>query len=133
MKFFTTYDANSEANLDEVLDALDEGGFEQFFADKFYDDSGIEMAVVLMCRNPQLNFAQRIRFSKKENCLYMDLMLDLDIMRRVDSKTKKQIVGERFVLEIPQIIKKKGFRDFDLNRFTKDLRSWFVCQDWINE
>ena len=131
MRFFTTYDANSEANLDEILHGLDNGGFDEYFAEKYYDDSGIEMSVIFMCRDPRWNFKQRIRFSKKENRLYMDIMLDLDVMSHADPITRKRIVAEKIVNEVPQIIAKKKFKDFDLPRFTKDLREWFETSGWI--
>ncbi len=133
MRFFTTYDANSEANLDEILDALDDGGFDGFFAEKFYDDSGIKITVVFMCRDPRWNFRQRIRFSKKENKLYLDIMLDLDQMKNSETEAKKRIVAEKMINEIPQIIAKYKFKDFDLLRFSADLREWFASYGWIEE
>src|SRR4030095_5139593 len=131
MRFFVTSDANAEANLHEVLYALDDHGFDAYFHDRFYDDSGKEMCVVLMCRNPRLNFKQRIRFVKKENCLYMDIMLDLDVMSQLDLSSRKQIVGEKMVREIPRIVAKYKFKDFDLPTFPSDLREWFETHGWI--
>ena len=131
MRFFITYDANSEANIDEVLNALDDFCFDEYFAEKGYDDSGIKIAVVLMCRDPRLKFKQRIRFSKKENTLYMDIMLDLEQMKSADSGTRKKIVAEKLVNEIPQIVAKYKFKDFDLKRFSSDLSNWFKQQNWI--
>lgn len=107
--------------------------FEDYFGNRFYDDSGIEMFVVLMCRDPIWNFKQRIRFVKKENCLYMDIMLDLDVMSRADSVTRKRIVGEKIANEVPQIVAKYKFRDFDLKRFSSDLRVWFEDHKWIEK
>ncbi len=132
MKFGVTSDANSESGLDEVSRAKNAQGFEEYFADRFYDDSGIEMFVVLMCRDPRWNFKQRIRFVKKDNCLYMDVMLDLNVMSRADSATRKRIVGEKIVNEVPQIVAKKKFKDFDLKRFSSDLREWFEQHGWIS-
>lgn len=133
MRFFITGDSNREAKLDEILDALYDLGFQKYFAEKGYDDSGIEIAVILMCRDPYLNFKQRIRFSKKENVLYMDIMLDFDQMKSADSETRKSIVAEKLVNEVPQIIAKYKFRDFDLKRFSLDLSNWFENQGWISE
>jgi len=130
MKFGITYDADAEARLDEVIFGINDA-FEDYFGVKFYDDSGIEMFIVLMCRDPRWNFKQRIRFVKKENCLYMDIMFDLDVMSQADPETRKKIVAEKMVTEIPQIIAKKKFKDFDLPRFTKDLREWFETHEWL--
>lgn len=131
MRFFTTSDANSVSGIDEVSNALYKGGFEEYFSEKYYDDSGIKITIVFMCRSPHLNFKQRIRFSKKENKLYIDIMLDLDVMSSADPETRKRIVGEKLVNEVPQIIAKKKFKNFDLPRFSRDLRDWFEQHGWI--
>jgi hypothetical protein len=131
MKFFITYDANTESGLAEITYGMTRS-FENYFTDRFYDDSGIEMAIILMCRDPRLNFKQRVRFVKKENCLYMDIMLDLHVMSRSDPETRKRIVAEKIMTEVPQIVMKRRFKDFDLPRFTKDLREWFENHNWID-
>ena len=132
MRFGVTCDADIESGFDVVTFGMMKQ-FDDYFRDRFYDDSGIEMFVVLMCRDPRWNFKQRIRFVKKENCLYMDLMFDLRIMAQVDMKTRKRIVGEKMVTEIPQIVAKYKFRDFDLPRFSRDLRSWFEEHNWLHK
>lgn len=133
MRFFTTADSNSEAKIYEVLYALDDDGFENDFEPRFYDDSGTEIAIILVCRDPARNFKQRIRFLKKENCLYVDIMLDLETMCRSNLVIKKRIVGEKMVSELPQIIAKYKFKDFDLPRFSSDLREWFEQNGWIEK
>jgi hypothetical protein len=132
MKFGITYDANSEAGLDEVIFGLNDS-FESYFGDRFYDDSGIGLFLVLMCRDPIWNFKQRIRFVKKRNTLYIDIMLDLDVMSRANIVTRKRIVGEKILSDLPQIVAKYKFKDFDLPRFTSDLREWFEIHGWIDE
>ena len=131
MKFFITYDANMESGLNEITYGMTKS-FGDYFVDRFYDDSGIAMSIILMCRDPIWNFKQRIRFHKKENRLHMDIMLDLNIMSRADPATRKQIVGKRIVTEVPQIVAKYKFKDFDLKRFSSDLREWFEEHGWIS-
>jgi hypothetical protein len=132
MRFFITYDADIPAGLDDVLNPLVDLGFKKYFAEKYYEDSGIEMAVVLMCRDPRWNFKQRIRFVKKDNCLYMDIMLDYEHMTTTDTAGRKRYVAEKLVNEVPQIIAKYKFRDFDLKRFSSDLSHWFKDRGWID-
>lgn len=131
MKFFVTCDANIESGLDKITGEMTMQ-FDDYFRDRFYNDSGIEMAVILMCRDPRWNFKQRIRFKKKDNCLYMDIMFDLPVMERADMDTRKKIVAGKMIDEIPQIIAKYKFRGFDLERFSADLRNWFEMNDWID-
>ena len=132
MKFGITCDANAESGVSEVMLGLNDA-FEEYFGDRFYDDSSIGLFIVLMCRDPAWNFKQRIRFVKNRNTLYIDIMLDLNVMSRADPGTRKQIVGEKIVNEVPQIIAKKKFKDFDLPRFSRDLRMWFEDQGWIEK
>lgn len=133
MRFLVTCDANIESGLSEVLDDLNHRGWYEHFGPRFYDDSGINISVILMCRDPRLNFNQRIRFSKKENKLYMDLMLDLNVMSRIGHSERKQIVGEKMATEIPQIVAKYKWKNFDLPRFSADLREWFEDHGWIEK
>lgn len=130
MKFGITCDANIESGVSEVIYGMNKA-FDEYFGDRFYDDSGIGLFIVLMCRDPQWNFKQRIRFVKKRNTLYVDIMLDLDEMRRSDLSARKRIVGEKIVNEVPQIAAKYKFKGFDLRRFTRDLREWFEQNGWI--
>jgi hypothetical protein len=134
MIFRNTSDASSETKIQEVTHALIDLGFEEYFEEKQYDDTNLEIFVILMCRDPYLKFKQRIRLAKQENTLYLDIMLDYYEMRDTDTDGRKKIVAEKLVVEIPEIIakynKKKTF-DFDLNRFTADLKDWFVQNKWI--
>jgi hypothetical protein len=131
MRFGVSCDANIESGFDKVMFGMNKA-FHVFFGDRFYDDSGIEMFVVLMCRDPRWNFKQRIRFEKKRNCLYMDLMFNLPTMERADMSMRKKIVAEKMIDEIPQIIAKYKFKGFDLMKFSADLRNWFEDHGWID-
>jgi len=136
MRFSVVSDADDETGLHDIVYEVN-GAISDTFLDRFYDDSGISIGVVLMCRDPRWNFRQRISFSTKKNCLYTDLMFDWHTMVNADHNTRKKIVAEKIVTEISQIIAKYkfkgkyGFKDFDLPRFTKDLREWFETHGWI--
>jgi len=132
MKFFITSDSNAESGVGEATRGLTQA-LGDYFADRLYNDSDIEMAICLMCRDPSWNFKQRIRFVKKENCLYMDIMLDLDVMKYAERFHRKEVIGGKLVSEVPEIIAKKKFKGFDLPRFTKDLREWFEDNEWISK
>lgn len=131
MRFSVIGDIDIESGLGEVMYGMPTA-FDNYFGDRFYDDSGINITVVLMCRDPRWNFKQRIRFSKKENKLYMDIMLDLNVMKRLDAEARRGLVAEKMSIEVPQIVAKYKFKDFDLKRFSVDLRGWFEKQGWID-
>lgn len=130
MKLGITYDADARAKLDEVIFGVNDE-FEKYFGDRFYDDSALEIFLVLMCRNPHHSFNQRIKFSKKDNCLYLDIMLDLNEMGWADPTSRRRIVGEKIATEVPQIVARYKFKGFDLKRFSSDLRAWFEQTGWI--
>ncbi len=83
MILFLTYDANQEAGLDFILTKWNEDKIEDFFAPMNYGSSLNDVSLFLICRNPDLNFKQRIRLSKKEKRLYIDLMFDLNILKKI--------------------------------------------------
>lgn len=123
-------DSDIESGLHEVLHGS-RVRLEDYFIDRVYGDSGVALGIVLMCRDPRWNFKQRIRFDRKDNCLYMDLMLDLPTMTQADFEGRKRIVAEKIVSEVPAIIAKYKMKDFDLTRFSSDLKSWFETNNWL--
>src|SRR5688572_27140572 len=89
------------------------------------------IGVILMCRDPDLKFCRRIKYVKKDNALYMDIMLDLNKMMAVDSITRRKFVLGRIVEEIPVILQKYKdkkldvLNNFDVGRLASDLNKWF--------
>jgi hypothetical protein len=121
MRFFITYDANWEAKIDKVLEALNETSYKSIFEKGDYGTSLDGITVVLMCRDPHLNFKQRIRYSKKEKKIYIDIMLDFFQFIQIEQKERDKIVAEKLIAEIQPIIAKYKFEDFNLAKFEKDL------------
>ena len=124
MDFRITCDSNSETKVDKVLDSLSDVGYVGFFKEQNYGNSLDAIFLVLMCRDPQYNFKQRIRLAKKEKCLYMDIMLDYKQFIKIDQKERERIVVGKLIAEIAPIIRKYKFEDFDLLRFEADLITW---------
>jgi len=118
-----TCDANQESGVGKVIDEIC-GPTSNHFATKSYGVGLNGIGIVLMCRDPELNFKQRIRLSKIDGKLYADIMLNLDEMKRLTHATRKQIVCERLINEVPPIVHKYSIPDFDERRFTDDLRAW---------
>jgi len=95
-----------------------------FFEKQEYGNSLDCVAIVLMCQDPSLNLQQRIRFSRKERTIYMDIMLDFDELIKIDQNAREKVVVEKLIEEVPVIIRKYKLVDFNLLRFEKDLRKW---------
>src|SRR5437016_2600480 len=120
-----TGDTNAESRVGEFIDESS-GPTRQFFAPKDYGKGVVAIAVILMCRNPELNFKRRIRFDRKDKNLYIDVMLDLMQMIQATPELRRKIIAERLMEEIPAVVHKYSIRDFDEARFTEDLKAWLT-------
>ena len=124
MRFFITCDSFWEAKVEKVINLLDNTGFERYFSEQDYGCSLEGITVVLMCQNPNLNLKQRIRLSKKEKKIYIDIMLDLNYFLTLSQKERERIIVEKLISEIPPIIAKYKLKDFNLAKFETDLKIW---------
>ena len=124
MRFSLLCDAHQDAGLDKVMFRFSDLGLKRYFEERNYGDTLDGITVVLMCRNPALNLKQRIRHSKKEKKLYMDIMLDLDQVRPMSQEQREHLVAVKMLAELPPVIKKYKFGHFDVEAFETDLAHW---------
>ena len=125
MRLAITSDSNAGSGVGEVVDELS-GPTEMHFVPKDYGAGLVRIVVVLMCRDPELAFKRRLRLSAKERILYMDIMLDLDQMRRANHQTRRKLIVEQLIREIPAVLRKYKDLDFDEAHFLQDLTAWFT-------
>lgn len=125
MRFGIVGDLNKESGVSEVLCELS-GPAEWHFAPRQYGDGLRGIGVVLMCRDASLKFKQRIRHSKKEKMLYLDVMLDIDQLVQSTHEERRAIVIESLLEEVPNIVRKYAIKDFDEARFLGDLNAWLT-------
>lgn len=71
MRFFITCDSFVEAQVEKVIDRIDDTGYKRYFSEQNYGNSLEGVTVVLMCQDPSLNLKQRIRFSRREKKVYI--------------------------------------------------------------
>lgn len=112
-----------ESQIDKVLDTLSNTGYRSFFKEQDYGNTLDGLTIVLICQDPTLNLKQRIKYSKKERKIYIDLMLDLPHFISISQKEREKIVISKIISEIPAVIKKYKIVDFDLLKFELDLKS----------
>ena len=124
MRFFITCDSFWEAKVDKVLSTLYQTGYDRFFEEQNYGTSLEGLTIVLMCQDPDLNLKQRIRMSKKEKKIYLDIMLDLPYFLEITQKEREKIIVEKIISEVPPIIAKYKLDSFDLRKFEADLKKW---------
>ncbi|MFZ6736049.1 hypothetical protein ACO0LG_29285 [Undibacterium sp. Ji42W] len=118
-------DFDWESNIDQVLKAFSDDNYHSYLQERDYGTGLIGITVVFMCQDPNLNLKRRIRLSKKEKKLYVDIMLDLAQMKSVDLAKKKMIISELLLKQIPEVISKYKIDDFDLQRFIEDFQQKF--------
>ncbi|MEN5436540.1 hypothetical protein ABE545_23115 [Sphingobacterium faecium] len=126
MKLFLTSDSDWEAKISRITNLLYDTGYTHFFEEQYYGSSLDCVAIVLMCQDPSLNLKQRIRLSKKERTIYMDIMLDLNQFLKIEQKEREKIVVEKLINEVPAIIRKYRLEDFDIIKFESDLKNWMI-------
>jgi hypothetical protein len=125
MDFIITCDANRESGIGEIVDEIS-GPTQDRFKKPDYGRGTPRLGVVLMCRDPALNFKRRVRFAKKRRTLLMDVMLSLSEMVYRSHQERRSVVTSKLEKEIPEVLRKYGFPQFDLLRFESDLHEWFA-------
>jgi hypothetical protein len=119
-------DAYWEARVERVLDELSVAGYRELFSASDYGRGLNGITVVFVCQDPSLNLKQRVNFVKKERKLYIDVLLDLDEMKKAQSSERKRIVVERLSGEVPSALHTQWIQDFDEARFVEDFKRWLA-------
>jgi hypothetical protein len=87
----------------------------KIFFSKYYGSDLNDIFIVLMCRQPEHNFKERIRYIKKEKALYMDIILDFNLLIKSLQEERNQNVFAKLIKEVPDIIAKYKYRT--INKF----------------
>ncbi|MDC4704647.1 hypothetical protein [Acinetobacter baumannii] len=132
-RFFLTADSNIETGVGKALISMTPKDFNRFIEKQEYGSSLKGVGVVFMCRSPHLEFKQRIRHSKKEQVLYMDIMLDYHDFVAMTHEQRITTLCEKLLEEMPPIVRKYKFNDFDLDKLVNNLKIWFVEHGYISE
>lgn len=133
MRFGITSDTNFETKVgDQVVTKFPSREIEDWLYFKNYGNDLVEIFIVLMCRNPEYNFKQRIRMDRKEKILYIDLMLDYNYFTsNITQQDRITVVAKKITEEIPLIVKKYKFKDFKIDLFMKDLNGYLKQIGWL--
>jgi hypothetical protein len=133
MRLFLSCDADWESRVDQILGDLSKTGYRERFESRDYGSGLGCVSVIFICRDPLLNFKQRIKLKKEknslrvENTLHMDIMLNLSTMKsfdRTDRASRKRIIMERLYDEVPEVLSRYQISDFNRDAFISDLREW---------
>lgn len=117
---FITSDANWEAKISHAIRCLD---VRDYFQSRCYGSSVSAISIVLMCRDPDLNFRQRIAYTKADKVLGFDVMLSLEDFVGVSHSRRREIIAQSLCSETTRIVRKYKFDDFETERFLSDFTS----------
>ena len=132
MRFGIIYDANYETKIDQVTDSFPTRELEDWLYFKNYGEDLESICIVLMCRNPEYNFKQRIRMDRKNKTLYIDLMLDYNyFVSDITQKERINVVVEKLFDEVPKIVPKYKLKDFKSELFFSDLHKFTKKNGWF--
>jgi hypothetical protein len=123
MHFRLTGDTASESGIGSLI-TESSGPLRQHFLAKSYGIGLCGIVVCLMCQDPSLNLKRRLRYSKKESKIYMDIMLDLPAMKATSPEGRKLEVAQRLFDEVPEMLQRYKIPDFDRESFVADFRDW---------
>jgi len=134
MKLIITADFDAYSKLEKILLDFNAQEFRDYFEDKDYGPAILSIGIVLVCRDTTLNFKRRIRFSKKDKCLYIDVILDPRQLSWKTETARKKIVLDKITSDIPPVLEKyegvvrqHGLGEFNASRFVQDLKAWGQC------
>ena len=119
MRFSLTSDANWESKIEHAVRPLD---LEAFFELREYGLGLSNISVVLMCRDPDLKFRQRIRYSQADSHISMDVMLSLPELVAATHSERRRIIAAALANEVPRIIVERRVKNFDVSSFVSDLK-----------
>ena len=125
MRFNILCDADWDSKVDKVLDDFSDFGYRKIFEENNYGNSLTGITVIFICRDTKYNFKQRIRKSKKEKKIYLDIMLDLDQFMQIEQREKERIIAKKLISEVIPIIAKYKFNDFNIEKFETDIKKSF--------
>jgi hypothetical protein len=128
-KFTITGDTDHRSGVGELIDVTSGPARSHF--QKIDYGSGLDgVCVVLMCQRPELNLRRRVRYSRKDKTVYMDIMLNLPTMEAASPEERMHEVAQRLWNEVPEVLSRYKIPDFDRVRFVADFREWIDGLGW---
>ena len=122
MKLWITADASWESRTDRITNELVRN--ESYFAEKFYGKAIERISLILMCRDPALNFQRRTKYYKSKKEFYTDIMLDYEEMVQASMLERMAIAAHQISLQLEEALASKKLNEFNLHLFIEDLKAW---------
>ncbi|MDQ1817651.1 hypothetical protein RBA41_30525 [Massilia sp. CCM 9210] len=124
MKCNIVGESDHDSGLSNVLYWLSRPEQWEAFA-KDYGEGLEKLVIDVICAKLLDGLKPRIRFAKKTKYLYMDIMLDYDDFVRLTAEEKKERVMKRLLEDVPPIVRKYKFADFNTELFLSDFNRYY--------
>jgi len=109
------------SGFDDIIFTMDNNRLDDYFIPKKYGHSLNKIFIVSRCLKKENEYKPSTRLRKADLVLLIDLMFELPTMEQATQKERREIFIKKMNEELPPIIKKYKFKDFDLDRFMEDF------------
>jgi hypothetical protein len=131
MQFLVGREATVESGLIPIPQLMTRAGIFDYFRNKGYGESIGLIVVMLWCREPEFASKPHIRYMKATKALNIDIQFDQAKTESMETDQRHRFVAQKLLTEVPRIIAKYKFPDFDLPRFENDLKEFFNKLGWL--
>ncbi|TNL47259.1 hypothetical protein [Acinetobacter bereziniae] len=105
-KFQLLSDTDSESGILFAKQKITSNGFNKYITSENYGSDLNGVVIILVCRKPEIILKKRLRLSKKEKMLYMDIMLDYDLFNNMEFEQRVTQICKMLLVELSQVLKK---------------------------
>ena len=117
-------DMNWESKLDHAMRVVDFSSL----IDADYGPGLSKLTLAAICRDPALEFKQRVRLVTATRTLCIDVMLDLPFFVKAKHLESRATLYEQLMTQVRKILEKRRIKDFDSKRFLQDLDDLLIEQ-----
>ena len=117
-------DCDHDSGLPDVLLWLSCPEQEEAFA-RDYGEGLDSIVIDLVCSKHIVDVKPRIRHAKKEKRLYMDIILVYAEFVSATAERRKEIVLKRLLEDVPRVVRKYKFSDFETEGFISDFNRYY--------
>ena len=130
-KFHLISDTFFSSGILEAKQRITNNQLHKIIESEIYGDDLNGIVICLMCCDPDIIFKRRLRFSKKEKVLYMDIILNHDQFSVMSHEQRISEICKILLEKIPLIFKKYKFNNFNSSKLMKNLEDWFLNNNFI--
>lgn len=112
------------SGFDDLIFSINNNKLDDYFIPKSYGNDLNKIFIVSRCLKKENEYKPSIRLRKSDSTLLIDIMFDLKSMIKATKRERREIFIKKINEELPPIIKKYKFKDFDLERFMADFNTY---------